>query len=68
LERLFQPVHVEAPSLRDTVQILRGLRERREAHHGVRIGDSAGEAAVALSDRYVSGRQLPDKADQLSFH
>jgi ATP-dependent Clp protease ATP-binding subunit ClpA len=65
LERLFQPVHVEAPSLRDTVQILRGLRERREAYHGVRIGDSAGEAAVALSDRCVSGRQLPDKAVDL---
>jgi ATP-dependent Clp protease ATP-binding subunit ClpB len=65
LERLFQPVHVEAPSLRDTVEILRGLRERHEVYHGVRISDSAIEAAVALSDRYVSGRQLPDKAVDL---
>src|SRR5262245_34346274 len=65
LERLFQPIHVEAPSPRDTVEILRGLRERHELYHGVRIGDSAIEAAVALSDRYVSGRQLPDKAVDL---
>ena len=65
LERLFQPVHVEAPSLRDTVEILRGLRERHEVYHGVRISDSAIEAAVALSDRYVSGRQLPDKGVDL---
>ena len=65
LERLFQPVHVEAPSPRDTIEILRGLRERHEAYHGVRISDSAIEAAVALSDRYVSGRQLPDKAVDL---
>jgi ATP-dependent Clp protease ATP-binding subunit ClpB len=65
LERLFQPVHVEAPSPRDTVEILRGLRERHEVYHGVRISDSAIEAAVALSDRYVSGRQLPDKAVDL---
>jgi ATP-dependent Clp protease ATP-binding subunit ClpB len=65
LERLFQPVHVEAPSPRDTVEILRGLRERHEVYHGVRISDSAIEAAVALSDRYVSSRQLPDKAVDL---
>src|SRR6516162_9049328 len=65
LERQFQPVHVEAPSPQDTVEILRGLRERHEAYHGVRISDSAIEAAVALSDRYVSGRQLPDKAVDL---
>ncbi len=65
LERQFQPVYVEPPSPRDTVEILRGLRERHEVYHGVRIGDSAIEAAVALSDRYVSGRQLPDKAVDL---
>jgi ATP-dependent Clp protease ATP-binding subunit ClpB len=65
LERQFQPVYVEPPSPRDTVEILRGLRERHEVYHGVRIQDSAIEAAVALSDRYVSGRQLPDKAVDL---
>ena len=65
LERQFQPVYVEPPSPRDTVEILRGLRERHEVYHGVRICDSAIEAAVALSDRYVSGRQLPDKAVDL---
>ena len=56
LERQFQPVYVEPPSARATVEILRGLRERHEVYHGVRICDSAIEAAVALSDRYVSGR------------
>jgi ATP-dependent Clp protease ATP-binding subunit ClpB len=65
LERQFQPVYVEPPSARDTVEILRGLRERHEVYHGVRICDSAIEAAVALSDRYVSGRHLPDKAVDL---
>jgi ATP-dependent Clp protease ATP-binding subunit ClpB len=65
LERQFQPVYVEAPSSQDTVEILRGLRERHEIFHGVRITDSAIEAAVALSDRYVSGRHLPDKAVDL---
>jgi ATP-dependent Clp protease ATP-binding subunit ClpB len=65
LERLFQPVYVEPPSPRETVEILRGLRERHEVYHGVRIADSAIEAAVALSDRYVSGRHLPDKAVDL---
>jgi ATP-dependent Clp protease ATP-binding subunit ClpB len=65
LERQFQPVYVEPPSARATVDILRGLRERHEAYHGVRICDSAIEAAVALSDRYVSGRYLPDKAVDL---
>jgi ATP-dependent Clp protease ATP-binding subunit ClpB len=65
LERQFQPVYVEPPSPRDTVEILRGLRERHEVYHGVRICDSAIEAAVALSDRYVSGRYLPDKAVDL---
>jgi ATP-dependent Clp protease ATP-binding subunit ClpB len=65
LERQFQPVYVEPPSPRDTVEILLGLRERHEVYHGVRICDSAIEAAVALSHRYVSGRQLPDKAVDL---
>jgi ATP-dependent Clp protease ATP-binding subunit ClpB len=65
LERQFQPVYVEPPSVQDTVEILRGLRERQELYHGVRIQDAAIEAAVALSDRYVSGRQLPDKAVDL---
>jgi ATP-dependent Clp protease ATP-binding subunit ClpB len=65
LERQFQPVYVEPPSAQDTVEILRGLRERHEIFHGVRIADSAIEAAVALSDRYVSGRFLPDKAIDL---
>jgi ATP-dependent Clp protease ATP-binding subunit ClpB len=65
LERQFQPVYVEPPSVQDAVEILRGLRERQELYHGVRIQDAAIEAAVALSDRYVSGRQLPDKAVDL---
>ena len=65
LERQFQPVYVEPPSARATAEILRGLRERHEVYHGVRICNSAIEAAVALSDRYVSGRYLPDKAVDL---
>jgi ATP-dependent Clp protease ATP-binding subunit ClpB len=65
LERQFQPVYVEPPSVPDTVEILRGLRERHEVYHGVRIADAAIEAAVAMSDRYVSGRYLPDKAVDL---
>ena len=65
LERQFQPVYVEPPSGPDTVEILRGLRERHEVYHGVRIADAAIEAAVAMSDRYVSGRHLPDKAVDL---
>ena len=65
LERRFQPVVVDPPSLQDTVEILRGLRERHEVYHGVRIHDSALEAAAHLSDRYVSGRHLPDKAVDL---
>jgi ATP-dependent Clp protease ATP-binding subunit ClpB len=65
LERQFQPVYVEPPSVQDTVEILRGLRERHEVYHGVRIADAAIEAAVAMSDRYVSGRHLPDKAVDL---
>jgi ATP-dependent Clp protease ATP-binding subunit ClpB len=65
LERRFQPVIVDPPSARETVEILRGLRERHEIYHGVRIHDSALEAAALLSDRYLSGRHLPDKAVDL---
>lgn len=65
LERRFQPILVDAPSLEDTVSILRGLRERFEVHHGVRIQDNALVAAATLSDRYVSDRFLPDKAIDL---
>jgi len=65
LERRFQQVYVGEPSVVDTVAILRGLKERYEAHHKVAIADSALVAAAALSDRYISGRQLPDKAIDL---
>jgi ATP-dependent Clp protease ATP-binding subunit ClpB len=65
LERRFQPVLVEEPSVEDTIAILRGLKERYEVHHGVRIQDSALVAAAVLSNRYVSGRFLPDKAIDL---
>ncbi len=65
LERRFQPVFVGAPSVDDAVGILRGLKERYEVHHGVRITDSALVAAAMLSDRYITGRQLPDKAIDL---
>ncbi|RPJ81597.1 MAG: AAA family ATPase, partial [Acidobacteria bacterium] len=65
LERRFQPVVVDAPSVEDTISILRGLRERYEVHHGVRIKDSALVAASVLSDRYISDRFLPDKAIDL---
>ncbi len=65
LERRFQPIIVDAPSVEDTVSILRGLRERFEVHHGVRIQDNALVAAATLSDRYVSDRFLPDKAIDL---
>jgi ATP-dependent Clp protease ATP-binding subunit ClpB len=65
LERRFQPVMVEEPSVEDTVSILRGLRERYELHHGVRIQDSALVAAAQLSHRYISDRFLPDKAIDL---
>jgi ATP-dependent Clp protease ATP-binding subunit ClpB len=65
LERRFQPVFVGPPSVDDTVAILRGLKERYEVHHGVRIQDQALIAAAVLSDRYVSGRFLPDKAIDL---
>jgi len=65
LERRFQPVLVEEPSVEDTIGILRGLKERYEVHHGVRIQDPALVAAAVLSDRYVTGRFLPDKAIDL---
>ena len=65
LERRFQQVRVEEPSVDDTVQILRGLRDRYEAHHRVRITDEALDAAAKLSDRYIQDRHLPDKAIDL---
>jgi ATP-dependent Clp protease ATP-binding subunit ClpB len=65
LERRFQPVLVGEPSVTDTVAILRGLKERYEAHHGVRIRDAALVAAAVLSDRYIADRFLPDKAIDL---
>jgi ATP-dependent Clp protease ATP-binding subunit ClpB len=65
LERRFQQVYVGEPSVEDTVAILRGLQEKYEAHHGVKITDQALVAAAMLSDRYITGRQLPDKAIDL---
>jgi ATP-dependent Clp protease ATP-binding subunit ClpB len=65
LERRFQPVLIGEPSVADTIAILRGLKERYEAHHGVRIRDAALVAAAVLSDRYISDRFLPDKAIDL---
>ena len=65
LERRFQPVYVGQPSVEDTIAILRGLKERYEVHHGVRIKDSAIVAAAVLSNRYISDRFLPDKAIDL---
>ncbi len=65
LERRFQPVMVDEPSVEDTIAILRGLKERYEVHHGVRIQDNAIIAAAVLSDRYISDRFLPDKAVDL---
>ncbi len=65
LERRFQPVIVGEPSVEDTVSILRGIKEKYEVHHGVRIADPALVAAAALSHRYISDRQLPDKAIDL---
>jgi len=65
LERRFQPVTITEPSVEDTISILRGLRERYEVHHGVRIKDTALVAAAVLSDRYISDRFLPDKAIDL---
>ena len=65
LERRFQPVMVEEPSVEDTVSILRGLKERFEVHHGIRIQDNALVASAVLSDRYITDRFLPDKAIDL---
>jgi ATP-dependent Clp protease ATP-binding subunit ClpB len=65
LERRFQPIIVDQPSVEDTISILRGLRERYEVHHGVRITDSALVAAAVLSNRYITERYLPDKAIDL---
>ncbi|MCS7168723.1 MAG: ATP-dependent chaperone ClpB [Gemmatales bacterium] len=65
LERRFQPILVEPPSVEDTISILRGLKERYEVHHGVRIKDSALVAAAVLSNRYIADRFLPDKAIDL---
>jgi len=65
LERRFQPVLVKEPSVEDTISILRGLKEKYEVHHGVRIQDSAIVAAATLSDRYIADRFLPDKAIDL---
>jgi ATP-dependent Clp protease ATP-binding subunit ClpB len=65
LERRFQPVFIQEPNVEDTISILRGLKERYEVHHGVRIKDSALVAAAVLSNRYISDRFLPDKAIDL---
>ena len=65
LERRFQPVLVDEPTVEETISILRGLRERYEVHHGVRITDSALVAAATLSHRYITDRFLPDKAIDL---
>jgi ATP-dependent Clp protease ATP-binding subunit ClpB len=65
LERRFQPVFVDEPTVEDTISILRGLKERYEVHHGVRVTDGAVIAAATLSNRYISDRQLPDKAIDL---
>ena len=65
LERRFQPVLVGEPTVEDTIAILRGLKERYEVHHGVRIQDAALVAAATLSDRYITDRFLPDKAIDL---
>jgi len=62
LERRFQQIRVEEPTVDDTVQILRGLRDRYEAHHRVKISDDALHAAASLADRYIQDRHLPDKA------
>jgi len=65
LERRFQPILIHEPSVQDTISILRGLKERYELHHGVRIQDAALVAAATLSERYIADRQLPDKAIDL---
>ena len=66
LERRFQQVLVQEPNVEDTISILRGLKERFEIHHGVKIHDRAIVAAATLSDRYITDRFLPDKAIDLS--
>src|SRR5205807_6927278 len=65
LERRFQPVMVLQPSVEDTISILRGLKERYEVHHGIKIKDAALVAAAMLSNRYITDRFLPDKAIDL---
>ena len=65
LERRFQPVQVDEPTVEDTIAILRGLKERYEVYHGVKIADNALIAAATLSHRYISDRFLPDKAIDL---
>src|SRR5947207_6951932 len=65
LERRFQPIFVGEPSLEDTIAILRGIKEKYEVHHGIRIRDTALVAAARLSSRYIADRQLPDKAIDL---
>jgi len=65
LERRFQPVMVQEPSVEDSISILRGIREKYEVHHGVQITDNALVSAAVLSDRYISDRFLPDKAIDL---
>merc|ERR1711981_658776 len=65
LERRFQQILIKQPAVEDTISILRGLKERYEVHHGVRISDNALIAAAVLSDRYISERFLPDKAIDL---
>src|ERR1700722_4385966 len=65
LERRFQPIKVNEPSLAHTIEILKGLRDRYEAHHGVTITDQAVVAAANLADRYIADRYLPDKAIDL---
>ncbi|MCS7180490.1 MAG: AAA family ATPase, partial [bacterium] len=65
LERRFQPVYIKEPTVEETISILRGLKEKYEVHHGVKITDSAIVAAAVLSNRYISGRYLPDKAIDL---
>lgn len=65
LERRFQPVQVDQPNVEDAIEILKGLRDRYEAHHRIKISDEALVAAVKMSDRYISDRFLPDKAIDL---
>ena len=65
LERRFQPIQVDEPTVEESIQIIKGLRDRYEAHHRVKITDEAIDAAAKLSDRYISDRFLPDKAIDL---